>query len=158
MMASAMLSATLISTKEISAEEFGQRAVEDQFVEEEDKAAICRFAQGILAQDVPFRDKLARSRIASQIIPSFVSLDAIIDVRLRFEKEQVQTAVPIAVLCLSTDKSIEDEETIFQVTSEGIEEIIEQLQNARSQLQAAEEWAKQQSLRKGEESEKAIQK
>ena len=151
-LSSAMLSATLISTNEISAEEFGQRAVDDQFIEAGDKAAISRFAQAMLEQDVPLRDRLERSRIATQLLPSFVSLDAIIDVRLRFKKGQVQTAVPVAVLRLSTDDSIEDEETIFQATPEGLEEIIEQLQNARGQLQAAEEWAQQQSPHKEEES------
>ena len=147
-LSSAMVTVALISTNEISAEEFGQRAVDDQFIEAGDKAAISRFVQAMLDQDVPLRDKMERSRISTLLISSFVSLDAIIDVRLRFKGGHVQTTTPVAVVRLSTEDSGSDEETIFQVTPEGIEEIIEQLQKTKRQLQAAEEWAQQQPLHK----------
>ena len=148
LISAAVLAASLLSTRTISAEEFALAAVEEQVAEEVQKDAIFKFAQIVLNQAEPFIDTLERSRIASQILPSFASLDATIDVRLRFEEGQVRAAVPVVVLSLSTDK--DDEEIVFQTTREGIDQIIEQLQDIQSQLQTTEEWARQHSLREGE--------
>ena len=143
-----VLSVSLVSARTISAETFAWAAVEEQVAEEEHQGAIAQFAQYVIDHAEPFRNTLNRTRLAARILPAFISLDATIDVRLRFEDGQVQTLVPVAVLWLSTDK--EEEEIVFQTTEEGIEQIIEQLQDIKSQLQATEEWTRQHSLRNGE--------
>ena len=147
-LSAAMATLAFISQNEISADAFGQRAVDERVIDAGDKTAVSNFVQALLDQNILLREEVERSRISTLFLPSFVSLEAIIDVRLRFKEADVQAAVPVAVVRLRTEDERAEEEAMFQVTSVGIEEIIEQLQKANHQLQAAEEWAQQISLHK----------
>ena len=148
LISAAALSASFLAVRTISAEEFVQATIDKQLVEESDKAIVSEFAQIVIDQAGPISDAMDRSYMSSLIIPLFTSLNAVIDVRLQFEEGRVQTAVPVVILHLSTD--MDDEKIVLQTTKDGIEQIIEHLQDVKNQLQTTEEWIRQRSLRKGE--------
>ena len=149
LMMATTLSASILSTGTFSAEEFVQAVVEGQFLDEAHTAPLLEFAKIVLEGAYPFNDALNRQRLATQIIPSFVEWYTTIDVRVRVQGKQVSDTVPVLIVHLITD--MEERPIIFQMTEKDVEQLAEQLQEIKSQLQAAEEWVKgQHSLSKGD--------
>lgn len=142
------VSVSMILTEDMSAEVFTEVAIREGAVKEEDREIVVQFALHVTDHVDSFKDVLDRARLATRTLPTFVSLSTTIDARLRFEDEKVQVVVPVAVLWLDTDK--ENEEVVFQATAEGVEQMIEQLQDVQRQLQATEEWIKQRPFGSGE--------
>lgn len=112
-------------------------AEEAQFLESADAPAVVALAQVILRD----RDALAviveRARIGVEVLPSFESLAATTDVRLGFKEGRVSLAVPVVVAHLDTDfiKGL-----WFQLTRGQLELLITQLEHAKRNLEAAEQW------------------
>lgn len=144
-MSAAMVTMVFLSENTISAEEFGQQVVDDEFIDARDQETIASFAQTLLDQDIRLREELEKTHVSTLLIPAFVSFDAVIDVRLGFEEGHIRGTAPVAVMRLNTDDSGTDKEALFQITLESIEAVIEQLHRVKRQLQAAIEWTQQQS-------------
>jgi len=80
---------------------------------------------------------LERARIGVEILPSFQQLSTTTDVRLALKKGRISLAVPIIVAGLATDAN---KRLWFQLTKKQLEGLIAQLQDAKRDLESAEQW------------------
>ncbi|MGD0222462.1 MAG: hypothetical protein ABSF71_08990 [Terriglobia bacterium] len=112
-------------------------AAEAQFLEPADVPAAVALAQVILRERDAVAVIVERARIGVEVLPSFEDLAATTDVRLGFKEGHVSLAVPVVVAHLSTDSS---KGLWLQLTRGQIERLIKQLEDAKRNLEAAEQW------------------
>lgn len=89
----------------------------------------------ILNRKPKLKDAADRGSLANAVLPSFGSLSYQIDVRLRFDDNNlIIKSVPVAVLSIGTDC---DETLYFQATVDDVTKMIDRLTTALSRLTAA---------------------
>jgi hypothetical protein len=79
---------------------------------------------------------LASAELAGSVLPSFMSLDTSLDVRMKFADGKLLTAAPVVVAYLDTDAN--GEEIWFQMTKGDIEGLVKQFNVILSDIKAAE--------------------
>jgi hypothetical protein len=93
---------------------------------------------GLVRRD---RDSLSliveRARVGVEVLPSFRRIATTTDVRLGFKKGSITVAVPVTIALLMTDSG---KSLWFQLTKGQLERAISDLQEAKQELEAAEEW------------------
>ena len=127
----------IITRRQDTVQEVMRAAQEGQFLEPADVSTAAAFAQAILQDRKTVALAVERARIGVEVLPSFESLMTTTDVRLGFDKDRISVAVPVVVAYIDTDS---EAHLRFQLTKGQLERLIGQLENAKRELEAAEQW------------------
>jgi len=96
---------------------------------------------GTLVQHPSIKGDLETARLASALLPSLLSFDTTVDVRVRVRQNQVAMSVPVLIVHLDTDAS--DQEIWFQLSKRQVQKMIDEFTMALNQMEVAEKWAAQ---------------
>lgn len=104
---------------------------------DEDKDIAREVVSSVISRRSALNDGMKRSDLANSVLPSFQSLIAEVDLRIRFEgDEDTPTgAVAVAVCNLKTDCT---DDIWFQIDIKGVKELIKQFEIIAKQLSSAE--------------------
>lgn len=92
-----------------------------------------------LQENSGIQSTFKRKVITDELLPSLVQFDTTVDVRLSFDSNKVELAVPVLLVHIDTD--VDNREIWFQMSTSGLQKTIEQLQKNLLQMKAAESWA-----------------
>lgn len=146
LLSSLSLAASLFSTRQENAEQFVDSAISTKIVEPSRKGLVLSFLTAVAKNKPAFARSIEQSRIASEVLPSFFSLEVAVDMRLGFDKGRVTNSIPVAVVHFDTDA--ENQEIWFQLNKRQLEKTIRDLEEALRKLEQAEKWASQNSATK----------
>jgi hypothetical protein len=120
----------LLSETKSSAEEFLE-AARGKLYEEADRPAATFITNAVAARRKQLEASLERGSIAAETLPSFAGLDVSVDLRFKFDKEELKDAAPVAIIRISTDSR---PEIWFQVSRADLAMILERLNQVSKQM------------------------
>lgn len=135
----AVVAATL-SPRTDTAKDFVEEAQKAKLLDEEHTKRAIDLAEAIVSQRDNVSEAMKYQSLASEVLPSLMSFDLTIDLRIGFEDKQIKRAVPITVVHLDTDAY--EQETWFQLTKPQVESIIDKLKTALENMEKADLWSK----------------
>ena len=81
---------------------------------------------------------IEKQQLANAVLPAFEYLRYVIDMRIDYDEETPVESIPVLIAYLRTDASAEH--IWFQLSSEQVEQLIQDLSTARKMMQNAEKW------------------
>lgn len=133
------ISVALISSRRESATEIAAGLVKAGLLGTSEEPAVSRFLGIVASRRVEIKKTLGLRSLADETLPAFRGFETSIDVRLDFKKDQIETVVPVLLVHLRTDLSME--RIFFQMTKSDVHRLLEQLSEAVARLEVAERWA-----------------
>jgi hypothetical protein len=127
-------------TSEVDTNEFANSAVRADLLPADAESAFRRLVERLEPEKATIRQSMMAERIATELLPAFDDFDTTIDVRLSFEKDSVEAAIPVVIAYVTTDDR--ESRIWFQMQKRQVTELISKLEKVRAQLELAENWAK----------------
>jgi hypothetical protein len=115
-------------------------AQEAGLIPEGGREAVLNFVRVIGDQKQGLLRSLRRTRLAQAVLPSFVRLEMVVDIRIQSDSDG-SLAVPIVIAHLDTDA--DEEHVWFQMERAHVEVLIERLQKTLEDVRRAEQSAEQ---------------
>jgi hypothetical protein len=97
------------------------------------------FVDTVAANGPEIAAVIKRVALTDQVLPSFMTVDVAVDVRLGFAEGRVDVVAPVALIHIDTDR--ENEELWFQCSKQQLLLIREEVETALKKIDAAEAWA-----------------
>jgi hypothetical protein len=114
-------------------EEFIQNA-KGKLFEPSNEGAALEIARSVTSQRTQLERAFELRSLAVETLPTLVSFDVTVDLRFRFEKNQIKDAIPVALFHLDTDSK---PEIWFQATIGDIEAMSAKLADAKAKMEEA---------------------
>lgn len=130
---------TSMSSRNESPEKFVEIAEKAEVLDDHSREAVLSLARAVKKQAASVRNTLERARLGAHVLPSLETFDVAVELRLSFDQEQVERAVPIAVVHIDTDAL--DQIVWLQLTKRQVEHLIDKLRNVHKQMELAEQFA-----------------
>ena len=140
LLGSMSLIASMVSAREITADEFVISAVNVKLIGPQNKQAAHSFISAILRDRTALKRSIEQSSAASEVLPSLLDFEVTVDLRLAFEKNAVRDSIPVALVHIDTDAM--SEELWFQANKRQLERLIKELEDAVQKMEQAEKWAR----------------
>jgi len=102
----------------------------------EDEASARAIARDLCDVRGELETSLQTRKISGAVLPSFVELETVLDVRLKFDKGILEAYAPVIVAYLNTDAR--QHRMWFQMTKGDVESLIRQLSDTLLEIEAAE--------------------
>ncbi len=142
--AAAMLTVPMIG-EGVDAEEFLKGAVKHGLISEGTGANIQPFLDTVVAQRATIGRSIRRTALPAQVLPYLSNVEIVVDLRLGFENNTVQEAVPVAVVHLDTD--VDGQEIWFQASQQQMRQLKVDIDEAIKRMDTAEAWSEKEPKR-----------
>lgn len=123
----------------VTTAEFSDAATKSKLIDSESVARLKTFFDAFVAQAKSVAEAIKRSSVSDEVLPSFYEMDIAVDMRLAFSGDNVDIAVPVAVLHIDTDA--EDRQLWFQCSKQQLAIIRDDIDEALKKMKVAESWA-----------------
>lgn len=138
-LASASLFASILSTRDVTAEEFVRAAIQAQVLEDTHKDSALAFCKLVVRQRASLKEAIEQAGLADVVLPSLSTFETTVDLRLNVDKGKIVATVPVALIHLDTDA--QGQEIWVQLTKRQVAKILAELQEALQTMEEAERWA-----------------
>jgi hypothetical protein len=132
------MASLILSNRKEDSEQFTNAAIQARVMNEPDKEHAKAFLEAVIKNRPAFKLALDREQVGQQVLPSISNFETSVEVRLRFNEDQIALAVPVVVIHIDTDS--EGQRVWFQLTKSELKQVIEQLQKALRRIEHAERW------------------
>jgi hypothetical protein len=146
LLGSMSLIASMLSRREESPSQFIKAMAEAKILRPEASGAALAFFDALVRERPALRQAMTRSRFSSEVLPSLLEFESTVDLRLGFENDAINVAIPIALVHLDTNAT--GQEVWLQITRKQLEEMIKDLEETLRKMVEAEKWAGQRSQAK----------
>ena len=101
------------------------------------------FFKGVITNRPFIKRALETSRLSTQLLPSLLNFEAVVDVRFGFEKGRLSENVPVIIMHIDTDSM--GQEIFLQLTKTSLERMIKDLEETLKNVVQVEKWIAQKS-------------
>jgi hypothetical protein len=137
--AAVAMSTLILSNRDEDSEQFTNLAVQTGILNESNKGPAGDFLNEIIKHRQTLKRSLDQERLGRIVLPSISDFETSVEVRLRFNKDLIALAVPVAIFHISTDAK--GQELWFQTTKSELNQMIEKLQKTMHRIEQSEQWA-----------------
>ena len=132
------LIASIVSRGDDTADSLTKELVKANALDAKSEPTVLRFANALVSRRPSIRSLMERSQLASEVLPSLMSFDTTVDVRVGFEKGRVAQLLPVGLVHIETDA--EGQELWMQLTRTQLQRLIDDLREIDDQMGAVESW------------------
>lgn len=109
--------------------------VASNFYHPDDQDSVKYVADKVTDKRPTLKNRADQFRLSTRVIPAFTDINYAIDIRLEFKSKKISQATPVALVNIQTDVS--DEKIFMQINEHQVSMLIEELNQALSELRVA---------------------